>query len=186
MESQTRSRNIINPDGLWVLGKGDSSPEIRRIRAFLRRKFASYAGHLADIELFDQELVDVVMELQSRYGVTVTGWIGYSDKVRMGYIQVTPPAKSTLYTVCGTGVPWWIGPDADIGRRHWRRIVSLPVRKTGNPSDGGIMRRSPYRIVDLIRQIDFADFAKLACQARGLHAIHRQRRHGLIGEFDAP
>lgn len=102
---------MINPDGAWVLGLGDVSPEIRKIKAFMRNKFRSYAGHLADTEVFDEQMVEAVKEMQRRYGVRVTGWIGYSDKVRMGYIVEGPqPPKYVGYAVPGTWGVWNIGP----------------------------------------------------------------------------
>jgi hypothetical protein len=107
---------MILPDGRWVLGFGDSSPEIRKIKAFLRIKFRSYAGHLADTELFDEELVQVVKEVQRRYGLPATGYIGASLKERMGYWFPPPPPKHTIYSAPGTGAPWWVGYPFDIGR----------------------------------------------------------------------
>jgi hypothetical protein len=107
---------VLLPDGTWVLGPGDRSPEIRKIKGFLRVKFASYAGHLADTEVYDQELFLVVCEVQRRYNLPVTGYIGYSLKVRMGYLKPEPPVKPALHTVCGTGVRGDVGPDADVGR----------------------------------------------------------------------
>lgn len=104
---------MIIGGGVWVLGLGDSSPEIRKIKTFMRNKFGSYAGHLADTDLFDAEMVEAVMEMQRRYGLPGTGYIGYSTKIRMGYLKL---ARPVLFTVCGTAVPWWIGPDADMAR----------------------------------------------------------------------
>lgn len=111
--------------GVWYLGPGDSSPEIRKIKAFMRFKFASYAGNLVDTELYDQQMFNAVSEMQRRYGLPVNGLIGYSTKVRMGYLA--PPAKPTLITVNGAGVDMWTGPQADVARRvediyYWQPI----------------------------------------------------------------
>lgn len=116
---------IVN--GLWYLGPGDTSPEIRKIKAFMRTKFASYAGALADTEVYDRQLFDVVSEMQRRYGIPVNGLIGYSTKVRMGYLTVAPPTKPTLITVNGAAVDMWTGPQADIARAvedlyYWQPI----------------------------------------------------------------
>ena len=97
------------PDGRWVLGPGDSSPEIRAIKAYMRKMFRSYAGHLADTELYDQEMYLAVLEMQQRYaktrsGIMVNGFIGASTKELMGYWKPKPPARPQLHTVCGTGV----------------------------------------------------------------------------------
>jgi hypothetical protein len=48
--------------GVWVLGEGDRSPEIPKTKAFMRRMYASYADHLANTELYDQETVIAVTE----------------------------------------------------------------------------------------------------------------------------
>lgn len=100
--------------GVWMLGPGDASAEIRKIKAFMRTKFPSYAGTLADTEVYDQALFNAVSEMQRRYGLPVNGLIGYSTKVRMGYLA--PPAKPTLITVNGAGVDMWTGPQADVAR----------------------------------------------------------------------
>jgi len=122
-------------DGQWVgLGLGDSSPEIRTIKTFMRRKFASYAGHLADTDDYDTEMTAAVAEMQNRY--EAAGRIGHYDylpgiindatKTVMGYTPPPPPTaeRPILFTVCGTGVPWWgPGPDSDMARaveHRWR------------------------------------------------------------------
>lgn len=111
--------------GVWFLGPGDASAEIRKIKAFMRIKFASYAGMLHDTELYDQSMFDAVSEMQRRYGLPVNGLIGYSTKVKMGYLA--PPPKPTLLTVNGAGVDMWTGPQADVGRAvsdvyYWQPI----------------------------------------------------------------
>lgn len=114
--------------GRWVgLGLGDSSAEIRKIKAFMRRKFISYAGHLADTELYDQQMVTAVMEMQTRYGVPANGIIGYSTKITMGYLLLPPTPKPTLFTVHGTAVSMWDGPPADTARAVLDRYVWQPI-----------------------------------------------------------
>lgn len=107
---------MLLPGGVWVLGVGDSSPEIRKIKAYIRAMFRSYAGHLADTDDFDLQLYDVVCEIQRRYGLPVTGYISYGLKVKMGYVKEKPKKLPQIHTVCGTGVPGDRGPDADVGR----------------------------------------------------------------------
>lgn len=110
--------------GQWYLGPGDSSPEIRKIKDFMRRMYRSYAGHLADTELYDDEMTDVVFIMQGKLRDSgklpadkVNGLIGASTKVAMGYLKATTTdIRPMLFTVCGTGVPWWVGPDADLAR----------------------------------------------------------------------
>ena len=112
--------------GAYVgLGLGDSSDEIARIKAFMRRKF-SYAAALADTPLFDQPFMDAVVEMQRRYnaagklatGAYAPGIINVETKYVMGYLPRPPKvdARPILFTVCGTSVPWWVGPDADTAR----------------------------------------------------------------------
>lgn len=104
------------------LGLGDSSEEIRRIKAHMRRKF-SYARDLADTGLYDEHMVAVVTEMQARYntgygqlatGKYTPGIINVETKIVMGYMPrpPRPDDRPMLFTVCGTGVPWWVGPDA--------------------------------------------------------------------------
>jgi hypothetical protein len=113
--------------GAWVgWGLGDSDPEVQRIKAFMRKKF-SYARVLADTPLYDQQMVSVVSEMQARYnagygqlakGKYSPGIINYETKIVMGYVPRPPKLdqRIMLFSVCGTGVPWWIGPDADAAR----------------------------------------------------------------------
>lgn len=121
--------------GQWYLGPGDASPEIRKIKDYMRRMYRSYAGHLADTELYDQEMFDVVLIMQQRLfdqgklpADKVNGLIGASTKVAMGYLKATDiDIRPIFLTACGTGVPWWVGPDADTARAvenlyKWRPI----------------------------------------------------------------
>lgn len=108
----------------WYLGPGDSSPEIRKIKAFMRAMYRSYAGHLADTDLYDDEMTNAVYAMQRRLrdsgklrAESVNGLIGVSTKVAMGYLKATTvDIRPMLFTVSGTSVPWWIGPDADTAR----------------------------------------------------------------------
>ncbi|OBF14378.1 hypothetical protein [Mycolicibacterium conceptionense] len=106
------------------LGLGDSSDEVRKIKAFMRRKF-SYAASLADTELYDEAMTAVVAEMQTRYnmagqlasGLYISGVINAETKYVMGYLKrPVVDNRPLLITVCGTGVPWWVGPDADTAR----------------------------------------------------------------------
>lgn len=112
--------------GAYVgLGLGDTSDEIRKLRAHMRRKF-SYAKTLADTTLFDQAMVDAVVEMQKRYnaagqlktGTYTPGIVNFTTKVVCGFVAPPPKVdtRPMLFTVCGTGVPWWVGPDADTAR----------------------------------------------------------------------
>lgn len=124
--------------GAWCgWGIGDSHPEIKAIKAFLRKKF-SYAKDLADTELYDQQMVDTVAAMQARYnqgfgqlatGTYTPGILNYATKVVMGYVPRPPKVdqRPVLFTVCGTGVPWWVGPDADTARAVEDRYRWQPI-----------------------------------------------------------
>ena len=127
--------------GAWVgLGLGDSSEEIRKIKSFLRHKF-SYAKALADTPDYDQHMVDIVYQMQAAYFVQgklakkPTGIIDRATKVVCGYMAPPPPVDSrpVLLTVCGTGVPWWIGPDADTARAVEDRYKWQPIGYPAQP-----------------------------------------------------
>ncbi|MFV8301314.1 peptidoglycan-binding domain-containing protein [Mycolicibacterium fortuitum] len=115
--------------GAWVgLGLGDVDPEIARFKSFLLRKFAWVrATALDESEYFDDTTVAVVIELQRRYGMPQSGIVNYALKVRCGFITPAPAVKPMLFTVCGTGVPWWVGPDADVARAVEDRYRWQPV-----------------------------------------------------------
>lgn len=129
--------------GQWVgLGLGDSGPEIKKIKELLRRKF-SYASGLDSTTLFDQRLSDVVVEMQSRYERAgkldpkdyIPGVVNVATKVVMGLIPPPAPAdeRPVLFTVCGTGVPWWVGPDADVARMVEDRYLWQPIGYPARP-----------------------------------------------------
>lgn len=114
------------------LGLGDASEEVRLIKAFMRRKF-SYAKALTDDPLYDQATTAAVTEMQGRYnqdgklasGKYVPGVVNLETKYVMAYLERPPGPdnRPVLFTVCGTGVPWWVGPDADTARAvegKWR------------------------------------------------------------------
>ncbi|MDD7813712.1 peptidoglycan-binding domain-containing protein [Mycobacterium sp. CSUR Q5927] len=119
------------PDGKWIgWGLDDDDPKVADLKAFMRAKFASYAGDLADTTLYDQQMVDAVKEMQSRYGLPVTGVINWQTQVRMGYLKPeTPAVKPILVSVEGHMSDMWSGPVADTckileqeGVGHWQPI----------------------------------------------------------------
>lgn len=110
--------------GQWVgLGEGDSSDEIRRIKNFMRAKF-SYAKGLDNTTLYNRNMAEVVVAMQDRYKAAgklpadkyIPGIINVETKIAMGFITRPEKPKPLLFTVSGSGVPWWIGPDADVAR----------------------------------------------------------------------
>ena len=124
------------------VGLGDNTGEVRRLRAHMRTKF-SYAKNLADTTLYDQKMVDAVVEMQRRYAAAGTlkpgkytpGVINYATKVAMGFVKPPPPRdeRPVLFSVCGTGVPWWIGPDADTARAVESRYRWQPIGYSARP-----------------------------------------------------
>ena len=138
--------------GKWVgLGLGDSSDEVGKLRQFMQRKFRSYAGTLPDtrtrdgVPLFDEPMAQATLTMQRAYVAQGTlkpelanGYIGASTKVVMGYLAATPvDIRPMLFTVCGTGVPWWIGPDADCARAVENRYLWQPIGYPAAPTPMG-------------------------------------------------
>ena len=106
-----------NPDG------SDRDPTVRRFKAFARRMYASYMGHLADSNHFNQELKDAVTELQRRLmaGGRLPpagfhpGVLDAETQHASGFTK-TPnganphPQPAVAYSVPGTGGIWNYGP----------------------------------------------------------------------------
>lgn len=110
--------------GVWVgLGLGDSSEEIRRIKAMMRTKFG-YARDLADTGVYDQQMVAAVTEMQRRYnaagklatGKFTPGVMNLECKYVLGFLPRPTKPKPVLFTVEGHMSSMWIGPCAEVGR----------------------------------------------------------------------
>lgn len=125
------------PGGAWLgLGLGDASPEVARLKDHLRRKF-SYAKHLTFSTHYDPPMVAVVTEMQSRYQAAgqlpadryIPGVVNLETKYVCGFLPRPPREddRPVLFTVCGTGVPWWVGPDADTARAVEDRYRWQPI-----------------------------------------------------------
>lgn len=118
------------------LGLGDSSDEIREIKAYMRKKF-SYAKGLADTPEFNTAMVLVVTEMQRRYQADgklirdkyTPGIINAETKYVMGFLErpVAADTRPVFFTVCGTGAPWWMGPDADCARAVEHKYKWQPI-----------------------------------------------------------
>jgi hypothetical protein len=110
--------------GKWIgYGLGDVSPVVQQMKAYLLGMFRSYAEPLqASLDAggtaamsYDSAMVDVVREMQTRYGpnpainphLIVNGIMGFSWQVRCGFVKAP---KVVLFTAQGTGVDMW---DAD-------------------------------------------------------------------------
>ena len=102
----------------------------------MRKKF-SYAKTLADTSIFDQQMVDAVVEMQKRYnsagqlatGKYTAGIVNAETKYVCGFLPRPPKAdkRPVLFTCCGTSVPWWVGPDADTARAVEDRYLWQPI-----------------------------------------------------------
>lgn len=124
------------------VGFGDVTDETRKLKAHMRRKFG-YAKNLPDNSLYDQQMVDAVVEMQKRYAAAGTlkagkytpGIVNYATKVAMGFVPPPAPVdtRPVLFTVCGTGVPWWIGPDADTARAVEDKYLWQPIGYPAQP-----------------------------------------------------
>jgi hypothetical protein len=126
--------------GAYVgLGLGDSSEEIQKLKAHLRTKF-SYAKGLPDTPDYNEGLFNVVYRMQSAYHAQgklhpATGIVDWATKVACGFLKKPPPGdtRPVLFTACGTGVPWWVGPDADTARGVEDKYKWQPIGYPAQP-----------------------------------------------------
>jgi hypothetical protein len=124
----------------WVgWGLGDESDEIARFKTYMRGKF-SYAKALTDDGIFDDATLTAVLDMQRRYVAAgklsaASGIIDWRTKVVSGFLKPAQPVdtRPMLFTVCGTGVPWWIGPDADVARAVESRWKWAPCGYPAQP-----------------------------------------------------
>ena len=126
--------------GAWVgWGLGDESDEIARFKTYMRGKF-SYAKALTDDGIFDDATLTAVLEMQRRYVAagkigSASGIIDWRTKVASGFLKPAQPVdtRPMLFTVCGTGVPWWVGPDADVARALEWKYKWQPIGYSATP-----------------------------------------------------
>jgi hypothetical protein len=126
--------------GAWIgWGLGDESDEIAKFKTFMRGKF-SYAKALTADGIFDDATLTAVLDMQKRYVAagklpSASGIIDWRTKVVSGFLKPAQPAdtRPMLFTVCGTGVPWWVGPDADVARAVEGRWKWQPVGYPAQP-----------------------------------------------------
>jgi hypothetical protein len=127
--------------GAWVgWGLGDESEEIAKFKAFMRGKF-SYAKSLTADGRFDDATLTAVLDMQKRYVAAgklsaASGIIDWRTKVVSGFLKPAQPVdtRPLLFTVCGTGVPWWgPGPDSEVARAVEGRWKWQPVGYPAQP-----------------------------------------------------
>lgn len=116
---------MASVNGLWIgWGKGDKGPKILSMKLFLADKFEwveNWTPKLVMDENFDENFEAVVLSMQLRYkDIPVNGLMDAKTQERCGFYKPEPVDRLGLlpimFTVCGTGVPWWVGPDADLAR----------------------------------------------------------------------
>lgn len=103
-----------NPDG------SDRDSTVRKIKAYMRRMYASYAGHLADTNVFDQEMQAAVLEMQRRLvldgkltpGKYLPGVLDLPTQYAMGF-KKPPPPNVVGVSVEGHLSNMFLGPVAD-------------------------------------------------------------------------
>lgn len=82
----------------------------------MNARFPSYSRRadgtpLREDGYFGKDDAAVQREYQRRIGVAQTGEVSEHDLLALAVDK-----RPLLITVCGTGVPWWVGPDADTAR----------------------------------------------------------------------
>lgn len=109
-------------NGTWVgWGLGDNSHSdmtVKNAKAYMRRMYASYAGILADTNLFDQAMLDVVKTMQGRLvasgkltpGRFILGVLDLPTEYAMGFKKKPVPWG---ISVEGHSSNMWFGPAAD-------------------------------------------------------------------------
>ena len=139
-------------NGIWQgWGLGDNSTSdftVRRAKAFMRDKFRSYAGHLADTNLFDREMENAVIEMQGRYlsvgrlvpGEYLPGVLDLKTQIVMGFRAAGPAVKPIIFTIEGHMSDMFRGPCAftaqaleQQGVCHWQPVG---YNSTKLPFDG--------------------------------------------------
>ncbi|WP_165640615.1 peptidoglycan-binding domain-containing protein [Mycobacteroides abscessus] len=102
------------------------------MKQFLNRKFAWVRTHqppLNDSPLYDDAMVSVVAEMQTRYGLAKTGIMDYRTQLECGYTLPASAAMPVLFTVEGHMSDMFIGPCAFTAAQleqehlcHWQPI----------------------------------------------------------------
>lgn len=125
------SRKLVN--GEWV----DGDPTVRKAKKFMRDKFHKYAKHLADTNIFDEEMATAVFEMQRRYvedGKLIEGqfhWgvLDLETQYVMGFKKRPAQPLPIIFTLEGHMSNPFVGPCAFIAQTleaqgvcHWKPI----------------------------------------------------------------
>jgi len=118
-------------NGAWAgWGLGDHSIKdftVQRAKDYMRRAYRSYAGGLADTNIFDQQMQDVVVEMQNRLvksgqltaGKFLLGVLDLPTQYAMGFKRLPPleVKRPVVVTVEGHMSNMWAGPCADTAQQ---------------------------------------------------------------------
>jgi len=99
----------------------------------MNARFPSYSRRpdgtpLREDGQFGNDDAAVQREYQRRIGVMQTGEVSEHDLLVLGVDK-----RPLLITVCGTGVPWWVGPDADTARAVEDKYRWQPIGYPAQP-----------------------------------------------------
>lgn len=122
-------------NGVWVgWGINDNSKidfTVRKIKEFMRKKFSSYAGHLADTNLFDEEMYKAVTTMQDNYNKAgklrtntyIYGVLDLETQYVMGYKKRPtvvgtniPKLMPVIFSVEGHLSNMWAGPTVTVAQ----------------------------------------------------------------------
>jgi hypothetical protein len=152
--------------GAWVgWGLGDNSSTdmtVKNVKAYMRAEYRSYAGILADTNLFDQQMQDVLTECQTRLvagghltvGKYLVGVLDLPTEVAMGYRHPVPPEPVCVaFSINGAGSTWNMGYPYDVCEtldksKCWHQ----PIGYNTNPFP--MMTGVNDGVAELIRQLD--------------------------------
>src|SRR6478609_1946511 len=117
-------------NGVWVgWGLGDNSATdmtVKNFKAFARRMYKSYMGHLADTNLFDQQFYDALVIMQDKLvaggqlhvGQFIRGGLDLPTQVATTFKKLpnSKPKRPITFSVEGHLSDMWNGPCATIAK----------------------------------------------------------------------
>lgn len=166
-------------DGAWIgWGLGDNSTTdftVQAIKKYMRAMYASYAGTLADTNLFDQQMLTAVTEMQSRLlvdghltaGQYHVGVLDLPTEIAMGWrhpVVVDEEPVCVVFSIGGAGSAWNLGYQYDCGERlqldaqgnplppEKRKYWHQPIGFNTNPFP--MMKGVGTGVTETIRQLD--------------------------------
>lgn len=105
----------------WMLGDNSTVDfTVRNAKAFMRVWYRSYARDLVDTNLFDQQMLNTVREMQTRLvaggrlvdGRFLWGVLDLPTQIAMGFKKPPPAVLPIIFTVEGHGSDMFTGPCA--------------------------------------------------------------------------